>query len=184
VTTPAPAITLDDAKRHLNITTAVDDDELTDFIDRAVTRLTHEVGPLSPTEVTERHNGPGAIVLRQLPVLAVTSVDNAGTPVTEPDVDLETGIIYASGLSRRQRSVTVTYTAGFDPLPADLRHAALELLRHLWATQRGNTPGGARAGLLGTEGADPTTAAGMQSYSLPYRVLEMIRPYQRTGVVA
>jgi hypothetical protein len=183
VTTPAPVIALDDAKRHLNITTTTEDAELTDFIDRAVTRLAHEVGPLSPTDVSERHTGPGPLVLRQTPVLSVTSVDNDGTAVT-PDVDLATGIVYASGLSRRQRSITVTYTAGYDPLPADLRHAALELLRHLWATQRGNTPGGARAGLLGTEGGDPTTAAAMQSYSLPYRVLEMIRPYQRTSVVA
>lgn len=180
------AVLLSEAKTHLQITSDRHDAELQDFIDAAETRLAHEVGPLAPVEVVERHTGPGPLILRQIPVVEVSGVTEQDIAVdaADLDADLNTGILYRTGsFSTYPRGTVVTYTAGYETLPADLRQGVLELIRHLWDTQRGSGPGGARANLLNPDG-DPTTAAGLAAYTLPNRVKELIAPYVSRGLIA
>ena len=57
------------------------------------------------------------------------------------------------------------------PTPPDLALATKELVRHLWLTQRGASPG--NAGALPDLG-DPVVGT---SYSWPWRVEQLIAPY-------
>lgn len=58
-----------------------------------------------------------------------------------------------------------------DTTPAPVRLATLELIRHLWDSQRGpqSTP---------LSGDDIVTASGV-GYAVPNRVLELLGPYRR-----
>lgn len=169
-------VSLADARQFLNFTSDVDDDELVSMIDRAQAILERRVGPLEPVTVTDEvHTGPGPIVLRKYPVLSATAATYAGAAVTDLDLDVDSGVLYGT-FGSVSRAVKVTYTAGRDLLPADLEEAVLELVKHLWVSQR--VPGVGRPGFQGFGGgtgeSDPPAAAG---YLLPYRVQSLIEPY-------
>ena len=172
-------VSLDDAKAHLQMRTDVNDAELQRFIWAADAAVAQKVGPLAPVTVTERtHGGGTSIVLRQWPVRALTSVtywDGSTVDVSNLDLDTDAGVLYwqwgTSGyFTAGTRNVTVTYTAGWDQAPADLEQAVLELVRHLWETQRGNnTP--ARPGFTD----EPAVPGAFSSW--PVRVQELLAPY-------
>ena len=173
-------VLLSDAKEFLNMTGTTDDAELQAMLDRTEAVLAARVGPLGTVTVTgEVHTGPGPLVLRQWPVLSVESATSDGTAVTDLDLDTDTGVLYGSfGCSRR--GVKVAYTAGRSLLPADLEAAVLELLRHLWMSQR--VPGTRRG--FSTGDPDERTLAGVTSYLLPYRVQTLIEPHLLPPVIA
>jgi len=170
-------VTLTDVQAHLQMTAAANA-ELQRFIDAAETAIGHLTGPLTATATTERHDGGGStILLKQPRAISLTSVTYAdGTTATLSDFEIEgtvgllcwkygTAGVFPGG----RRFVTVTYSAGFTTLPADLTHAVKELVRHLWETQRGNTSG--RPGF-----ADEPVVIGA-AHSWPTRVQELIAPY-------
>ncbi len=166
------ALRLADVKAFLNVGTTRHDDELQDILDRAEAILAARVGPLSPLTVTgERHTGPGPLVLKRYPVVSVVGATSGGAVVGDLDLDGDAGLLYGSFGSARG-GVRVTYTAGRAVLPADLEAAVLELVRHLWQSQR---PAGAQAppGSLG--GGDDAPPGG--AFLLPYRVQSLIEPY-------
>lgn len=164
-------VSLADAKEFLEISDSEDDDELVLMLDRAVAVLAARVGPLEPVTVTEKHTGPGPIVLKQWPVLSLTSATADGATVTDADLDEDAGVVYGTfGYTRR--GVSVTYQAGRYPLPADLEAAVLELLKHLWSSQR--VPGTRRAF---SGDPDERTLQGVSTYLLPYRVQTLIEPH-------
>lgn len=172
------SVQLTDVKQFLNktgVNDSGDDEELQLFLDRAEAILTKRIGPLSPTPVTgEKHTGPGPLVLRRYPVISVTSATSAGVDVTDLDLDLDSGVLYGSFTAYPPRQVSITYVAGRDFLPADLEEAVLELVRHLWKSQRGG--GSLRPTFPGED--DPTTQQpGGASYLLPYRVESLIEPH-------
>jgi hypothetical protein len=161
---------------------AARDAQLTRFIDAATTAMSHYVGPLIPTVVTRVLDGGGvSLILPDYPVLSLTSAGYAdGTSITLDDLDLDTstGIVHwgyntAGRFTGGARYVTVTYVAGWQPVPEDLQQAVLELIRHLWDTQRGNKPGR-------TSGDEPQPGA---FSTWPPRVQELVAPY-RVPVVA
>ncbi len=165
------AVRLADVKAFLNLGTTRHDEELQDSLDRAEAILAARVGPLSPVTVTgERHTGPGPILLRRYPVASLVSVTSGGVAVPDADLDVDTGLLYGT-LGSARGGVRVTYIAGRSVLPADLEAAVLELVKHLWQSQR---PAGAQAppGSLGGDDAQPTGA-----FLLPYRVQSLIEPY-------
>lgn len=167
------AVSLADAKLFLGITDTADDDELTAMLGRAEAVLTARVGPLEPVTVTdEKHTGPGPIVLKRWPVLSVSTASTGYGEVTDLDLDVDAGVLYGTFSSAIRRDVTVTYQAGRYPLPADLEAAVLELLRHLWSSQR--VPGTRRA-FAGDP--DERTLQGVSTYLLPYRVQTLIEPH-------
>lgn len=169
------AVLLADAKIFLDITGTANDAELQRMLDRAEVVLAQRVGPLEPVTVTgEKHTGPGPIVLKRWPVISVTSASTGYGAVTDLDLDVDAGVLYGSFTSRIRRDVTVTYTAGRATLPADLEAAVLELLQHLWRSQR--VPGARR----GAGEPDERTSQG--TYLLPYRVQTLIEPYLVPGL--
>lgn len=144
-------VSLDDAKRYLNITSSASDEELRQFILEATDiaeRLTSR--QFRRVAVTERASGTGvSLSLTTQPVVSVTSVTENGTALTvdvDYVVDLMRGVLYR-GTSTNARqwkpgndNITVVYVAG-EPNPSPTAQLLVkEITRHLWRTQRGASP--------------------------------------------
>lgn len=199
-------VSLDDVKSELNKTSTTDDAELEDYIGRASAillnhpeyRVADAAGVTSYTQ--DWTLGGNVIVLDHLPVVAVTSVTEyvggtgtvlASEPITTAAftgygyrLDSESGILtrlsggYPTGWLG---AVRVVYTAGLSSVPDDVRDAALNLVRHLWETQRG---GGAGRPVVPLDPDFASAPAGVSSYLLPHRVMEALAAYRRGPVIA
>lgn len=193
-TVAANLVTRDQVKDFLSISEATNDAKLDSFIAAASQMIQNKVGVLWGTAtVDEWHDGGSdRIVLRNSgPIASVTSVlESYGSIVYtltqvsldaaasgnayQYTVDLNSGLIV-----RRASGVAVQFAAGIQNVhatyvtattaPADVQHAGLVLIKHLWTTQRGPQ---------GKTGAIPE---GM-SYSFPNRVLEILSPYIVPGI--
>jgi hypothetical protein len=180
--TIAAPVSLSEVKDHLNMapTRLESDDELRAFINSATAAIEARVGPLTRRQVTETHNGGvSGILLNSPPALSVTSVTENGTTVSPSGYRLSPGggvLTRVNGYTKSVwtdgfANVTVTFTAGRTSIPADIRQAVLELVRHLWTTQRGQQ---------GNRRQDEFIAG--QGYTMPNRVLELIAPYELPGI--
>lgn len=166
------ALLLSDVKEFLNKTDSGDDAEVQAMVDRAEAIIAARVGPLTEVTVTDEvHTGPGPLVLKRWPVISVSSATSDGAAVTDLDLDEGPGVVYGSFGSTR-RGISVSYVAGRTSLPVDLEAAVLELVRHLWVTQR--VPG---TRLRGSGEPDERTLQGVSTYLLPYRVQTLIEPH-------
>ena len=111
-------------------------------------------------------------------MISVTSVSENGValPATAYSLDDEAGVLTrANGYVAYDwvagfENIDVTYVAGRSSIPAGLVHAVLELVRHLWTTQRGSVR------RRGTDDYQP--GAG---FSLPYRVREMLSRWEQVN---
>lgn len=180
--TSAPAVSLSEVKAHLNMS-GVDldrDDELTQMVLAAQSAVEARVGPLTRRTVTETYSGGVPAIVLTAPVIGVSSVSESGTALDAADYSVSAGsgvLTRVSGYSRSTwtsgfNNIAVTYTVGLAFIPPDLRQAVLELVRHLWTTQRGQ--------MSGRRGGDEFVAG--QGYSLPNRVLELLAPYELPGI--
>lgn len=172
-------LSLTDVKNHLNIDAASvsNDDELRAFILAATGLIEGQVGPITRRTVTDTLNGGrSTVILSTAPVASVTTVVENGSTLASSAYSLrgESGVltrlfgqseaVWAAGA----RNISVTYVAGRTDVPADLRHAVLETVRHLWTTQRGAVR------RSGTDDYQP--GAG---FSLPFRVRELLSRYSQ-----
>jgi hypothetical protein len=181
---------LQDAKDALNIAqsnTAYDIEiaVMVASIESTLERITG--GPLFTTSITERvkvGHGYRSLVLRQRPVVAVTSITDiaSSTALLSTDLDVDTN----AGIIRRKLELpfwsrgpyyTVVYTAGWGTvLPAAFNLAARILLAHLWEVQQGPSSRPA----MGAGGFDAATQAyhnvGL-GFAVPNRVVEILAPY-------
>jgi hypothetical protein len=176
------------ARRHIGAVSDADDAEMQDMLARAEAAVTQLVGPLQPVTVTSVVGGrAGAVnfpdswdgrslVLPQRPVISLTSVTGSSGIAVDPSLLLATdeGVVYyLDGFSRfNEIWYTVVYQAGRTTLPADLELAILELLRHLWETQRGAA---LRTGSPLAETLAPTLPGA--AYTFPIRIDELLNPY-------
>lgn len=166
-----------EVKDYLNITEDVDT-KLQSLIDAAESAIGRRCGALEPTSFTDTVIAlNGVVVLPRLPLVSVTSVTPTGGG-TGPDVaglviDGAAGIVHGIPTG----AYVMTYMAGWDPLPADLRLAAMEQVRHLWDTQRGPNK---RPGTNGSDAASNTLPGA--AHMLPFRVSELIAPYVQPGL--
>lgn len=185
--TPDPWITVAELKTHMNKTSAADDAELAGFIAAACAVITDRIGQVSPVAAAadlalDRHRrrfyGYGVAVLPDWPVVEVSAVVTLPGGEVVPAADAVNnvhgwtlgpgGVLTVTGLL--SRGVRVTYTAGRDPLPGNVRLAALELSGHLWkASQLNNSSARLPAGF----GGDQITMPGA-AYALPIRVRELL----------
>ena len=181
-------VSLDEVKAHLNIpaTNTTSDAELERFIDAATDLAQNYCGViLGRKTYTETYNGNGGgfLVLRHPKAISITSVvENSVTLVSGTDFYLDlTGQrlvrIGTSGLywtnttgnwSPGIQNVVVTYVAGYVNPPASARQGVLEIIRHLWQTQRGAMVA------LGQGTAEEFYPA--STYSLPRRAMELLDP--------
>lgn len=139
----ADLCTIADVKGYLNITGTSDDALLTLLVDR-ISRMIethHDLKIALVIDLVEFYNGPGtdALVLRNYPVVAITTVHHDEERIfTDPDtlidaadyfVDLERGMIFRNGRVPFFRGVPrnhrVKYNAGFATIPSDYVHAAV-----------------------------------------------------------
>jgi hypothetical protein len=171
----ANLISLSDARLALGMTATGNDAELNTIITRAEAYATKRCGPLQATVYTARLNGDREkLILNTTPVISLTSVTDVRTAVPV-NISLlnasRSGVVeflaggYFGGLF-----YDVVYAAGRTICPVDLYDGVLELVRHLWQTQRGGTkrPGG----------PDSVPAAG---YLYPYRVESAFEPHLQGG---
>lgn len=168
-------ISLADAKLHLNIpsATTTDDTELTRLLavveDAAAAYFGAPVG--TGSTVTESHHGGWTtLVLRQVPVLTVSTITVSGTALATTSIAIDTSAGVVHSLAGAQGSdpvdTTVVYSTGYSSVPDDIVQGALELLRHLWTTQRGSMSGR-------NPFSDDGYAQAAPAWSLPRRVTEL-----------
>lgn len=169
-------LALADVKAHLNITGTANDAELSAFVEAAVAAIGERVGPLEPVARTVRVTASRYGLRVPSPAASLTSVTDAdGEVLTLADLYLEpaSGLVtFNDGRAMVSRYYTVAYMAGRDPVPADLKLAVKELVRHYWQTQRGPTR---RPGSTASETMANTVPGA--AYALPFRVSELIKPH-------
>ncbi len=178
------AITLAEAKTHLNISVSTYDTELADYI-LAAEDLASAVlnGPVSTASYTDTYDGGNqfGIVLRNRPVISVQSVTMFGVTVDPTNWHLDdAGVLWyvigyyaKGGFYTGVGNVQVSYTAGYSPVPARIKHGVKETLRHLWMTQRGNSP---------SQGPDDDYDPD-SGYAVPRRVRELLESYRKPDFV-
>jgi uncharacterized phiE125 gp8 family phage protein len=178
---------LDEVKAHLNISTDTLDEELRAFMDVATDACERYAGSVlgRRTITAEAHDGgTNAVFLNAGPILSVTTVNESGvatTDYTQPtgtQALLKTAAFYYGtyvNWNMGVNNVVVTYVAGYSEPPPIARQAVLELVRHLWQTQRGSMSG--RNALSGDE-----YAAG-SGWSLPNRCKELLELLKRPVVL-
>lgn len=171
---PAYIVSLADMKKHLNMTSTNDDEELRGFIEAATSVIEDELGRAAVRRTfTEQHTAYGEILLNWTPVVTVTSVTTVDGAAAWNTVDLHvspSGIVTAkTGAAALVGVLDVVYVAGPAVMPANWSLAGKIIVQHLWETQRGSK-GGMRAG--GTE----TPGAGFTRYgfAIPNRAKELL----------
>ncbi len=204
VVTPAESlalVTLDDAKAALGIDPAdtSQDAALTRMVDSISMAINNWCDRIFAVQTyrDQIRNGRGAwgepLVTRQYPIL----LDDSGVPIVEVaengavidaallEVYPETGSIYRLDSGSTAPSawaaalITVDYTAGFDPIPADVQAASLE-----WLTARYHSAG--RDPALRSETIPDLitqvyagdSGAGTSAGSMTPGVRELLEPYR------
>jgi len=148
-----PAINLDRVKQHLGVSFDADDDLISIFLDAATAAVEGPTGigiALRPAtyRLTLDCWPAGPIRLPLRPATGVTSItykDTAGAIQTlDPatySIDLDTGTVCRAinaswpSLANLPGAVTVTFTAGFATIPADLKAAILLIVGHYYANR-------------------------------------------------
>lgn len=180
-------VTLDEAKRQLDLTTASEDVELQVYIAALPEVIEGIVGVVEPREITDTISGGGpSLMVLHPPLLSVTSLTGpAGAPVTYPPSTLTVngpaGVISRTeGGCFPAGTYTVTYQAGRTAVPPTVKLAALILLQHLWRTQYGAT----RVPSGGSDDWSVTEPIPGFGYAVPNRVLQLLEPYKQPPGVA
>lgn len=182
--TPPYLVSLYDMKQHLNLTTAVDDEELRGFIEAATRVVENVVGPVVVRTVSEVHGPGNLLTLNHPPVLALASIAPVWTggityAVGDVDLDATTGIVRRLDGTPFVGPLRVTYSAGRRIVPATMTMAAKVIVGHMWETQRGHIQ--ARRPSSRTD--DLTPIPGI-SFMVPRRVLELLDPDRRMPMMA
>lgn len=176
-----PVVNPAEAKNYLRIAGAQDDFQIETVLDAAEAAVATRVGPLEPTPVTSRVDG-GYTILRlpTYPLISVQSVTPSnGETLDVADLSYDAaGILkYATGSKFfTAQAYDVAYTAGRATLPNDLKVAVLELVRHLWQSQRASNRSGANQS---TETANTIPGA---ANLFPFRVEQLLAPYDSPKV--
>ena len=196
-----------DAKPWLQIPEAntSGDVRLQALVDTACQWVQNYLGrAIGPTPFDRRYNGytgwNGAYIqLPYYPVLEITSVTefwgisgphvlSESTPTSQID---GFQVNYLSGQLIRvfpgnvqkpwfpgSRNIEVLWIAGYNPVPADIKIAALEFIAHWWRNtqqQSGNRPGGISGDY------DPAESQGLWA-GVPNRITELLSPYVQVGM--
>lgn len=174
-------ISLRDTKTflRLDLDQTTYDELLRVYISSACEMITDRMGPVSPkTEVDTKCLYGNLFILKQYPVIAITSVEMLPGPVAIDQGDLETGAIgwyledattgKLKHTNRFTGNIRVTYRVGRSPLPSNFRLAALELVAHQWRMSQMNSAGGRPS-----VNFDPQTVPGT-SFALPYSVRQLL----------
>ena len=161
-------ILLDEAMAYLRMSpssTNVDEAVLQATIDTAESLVAQRVGPLASGAQSSILFGGPSFVLPTTTTAVTSATDLDGNAVTSGFKLGVGGVVTNSSCALG--TWTLVYTAGWAELPAPIRTAVLELVRHLWRPQLGAA---ARA-----------TDDGAPGYLIPNRVRELLDPYALPG---
>ena len=140
--------------------------QLDAYIDAATQVIEQETGPIEARSSVFTADGADAVVLPRR-VSSVDSVFVDDVEFTDYTVDLDAGVLYGPFECGRQ-NVVVTFSTGFDEVPATVRFAATSLVVHMWnvASQRGS-------------GLPEDFSAAPVGFLVPNVVKEALAPYSR-----
>jgi hypothetical protein len=194
-------------------TNSNEDYALQGFIYAAEDVIRAECGDVMPKHYDESYDGGNTVIyLRHRPILSVENVEE-GWGWYNYELDYQqvntqpAGSIFAfsidapeaGAISRRSagnvvipfvpgvKNIRVLYTAGRSQIPGSVRLACLELIAHWFqssqlratANNSGATAYDAVEGERFSRGAD---FAGL-NYGVPFRVLELLKPYRRLPII-
>lgn len=181
--TPPLLLSLADAKAHLKLKNADDDDELRDWVEAVTAVVEYFAGACVRRTVVEDHDhlpvcGARSLVLRVTPALSLTSVQaildgGADYAVGDLDLDGRTGLVRRLDGGRLLGPLRVTYVVGRSVITANITAAAKIILQHLWRTQRAGRRGGLAGGGDDYSVTEPIPGLG---YAVPNRALELLGP--------
>jgi hypothetical protein len=185
---------LDEVKAHLNIPTTDTtlDEELRRFIDAATDLAETYVGQVlgRRTFTSELYDGGTEFIrIRNPKAISITSVTENGLAVSSSAYVLDytgqrlyrigSGTLYATNSYgywvQGMNNISITYVAGYVNPPMAARQGVLEIIRHLWQTQRGSMSVMGRS--LGGDELYTTP-----TYSLPRRAMELLDPTSFPGI--
>lgn len=145
---PGLILSLDEAKAALNIrsTDTAQDDELRDILEGVTAVIEDVVGAVARRTVTSTIYPTVYSCEYKLPVSPVVSITSAAL-VRDASAQTVTTWTAVGGILRTSdysplpsEPFTITYVVGRPDLPANIRRAALEILRTAWASQRASEP--------------------------------------------
>jgi len=183
----------DEALDYLNIPSAsANENEVRRFIDAATDLAETYVGQVlgRRTFTSELYDGGTEFIrIRNPKAISITSVYENGILIPSSNYVLDytgqrlyrigSGTLYATNSygywTQGMNNVSITYVAGYVNPPMSAKQGVLEILRHLWQTQRGaiNVMG---RNLSGDELYNAPT------YSLPRRAMELLDPTSFPGL--
>lgn len=192
--TALPVVSYDSVLAHLNIPVAsANEEEIRRFIDAAQDLAENYVGAvLGRRNFVEYYDGNTDVIrLRNPRAISVSEVIEAGVTLDSSAYMLDstgqrllrlttstpTGSTYAAYgyWATGVNVVKVTYVAGYAITPPAVQQGVLEIVRHLWTTQRGAMNVMSRTGA----GDDFYPAS---TYSLPRRAMELLDPASLPGI--
>jgi len=174
-----PLVSLAEAREQCRTYSTDDDALLQRYIRVASAQCERRTQIWRRQTFTVAKNGGGAFIRLQRPVISITSVTESGVAVASTGwtLDSDLGLLYRGDSGSYQRwecgraNVAVEYVAGASDgvIPDEIRQGILQLVEHLWNTQRGgsNLP-------RNNGGADYSLPAG---FTVPNAVLEQWRPW-------
>lgn len=186
---PRLLISVDDVRTALRQPTAfsaADREDMRLVIAAATEVIEDVVGTVVATTKTQTSDGgKQGVALYHRPT-AITSVVEDGVTLTDGVgyvAALDLGIVYA-GTTRSprffnpgRRNIVITYTAGATTISPNVLQAAVELCRHMWALTRQSN---VRAQLPGDQPTEDY-AETPSGFLIPRRVMQLLKPDQRTG---
>jgi hypothetical protein len=126
---PLELISLADIKTHLRVVSDIEDELITSYVMAAVSFIESEckilLGECTITD-TITNDKFNIHIFNHYPFTGFkTFIDSEGVDITPIDTDLTLSTLkdIAQDFDFTNNSITVTYTAGYDPVPSDLMHA-------------------------------------------------------------
>lgn len=187
-------VSLDEVRQHLNIKVVDNDldEEIRRFMDAASDLAENYVGCVlgRQTFVNELYDGNTDIIrLRNPRAMSITSVYENGALIPAAGYSLDpsgqrlyrisTGSIsgpnYFGIWAPGANNIQISYVSGFVNPPASAKQGVLEIIRHLWQTQRG-------AANVMTRNQIGDDFAATSTFSLPRRAMELLDPISLPGI--
>ena len=183
----------DEVLEFLNIPTAsANENEVRRFIDASTDLAETYVGQVlgRRTFTNELYDGGTEFIrIRNPKAISITSVTENGLAVSASNYVLDytgqrlyrigSGTLYATNSygywTQGMNNVSITYVAGYVNPPMSAKQGVLEIIRHLWQTQRGAINVMSRTNSGDELYSTPT-------YSLPRRAMELLDPTSFPGL--
>lgn len=190
----------------------VDDVAIQGFIDAASDVIDFECNIVVPQQFDESYDGGNFLIWTyHVPIISIELVQEGwgwtnynlayievNSPTTsnmfaysidEPStgqISRRSGGNVSIPFMRGESNVRINYTAGRTSIPGAIRLAALELIAHWWQNSQQRHGSGAMGEYsYDSTNVDFTRTTGMSAINqgVPYRILELLKPYRRFPII-